>query len=498
MRRRRILELVVLAAIVAVAAGLRMWALDSQPGGLYPDEAAEGYDAQRLLHQPGFHPVFFPDDGGREALYAYVVAIAFRVAGESIPVLRATSAIIGVLAVVAMYAWLRRRGPGVALGGAAWAAGSLWLVCVSRDGMRNILVPLAGVLALWAMAAWAERPTGQRAVVAGAAIGLGLWTYQPLKLLPVLMLAWLLWTRARDPERWGVMRPMLGRVVAAYLVVGAPMILTAVVHPANYFGRAVTVTVVQHAGANGFLEHTLRTLLMFPLTGDPNARHDVAGLPLLGWPLTALAALGVVVAWRRRREPFFSLLLLSIPVFLVPPLVATADPAPHFLRSLGLAAPIAALVGHGCAEAARLAQRRVPAQLPAGALGALLVALMVGSGVAYFGRPVSARFDAYSFNLLQLARAARSPGLDVVLLDDYDATDVRFVDAAEVERGSVQVVDPGPGAALPARRPGQECAVLARSPGDISRAYGDALATGASAVAFDPAGHPSAWLSACP
>lgn len=34
-----------MALIVATAAGLRFWALDRQPGGLYPDEAAEAYDA---------------------------------------------------------------------------------------------------------------------------------------------------------------------------------------------------------------------------------------------------------------------------------------------------------------------------------------------------------------------------------------------------------------------------------------------------------------------
>src|SRR5450759_4482897 len=46
-------------------------------GGLYGDEAAEGIDALKILHQPGFHPdwmVWFQGDGGREALFAYAVS----------------------------------------------------------------------------------------------------------------------------------------------------------------------------------------------------------------------------------------------------------------------------------------------------------------------------------------------------------------------------------------------------------------------------------------
>src|SRR5438445_2517097 len=131
-------------AIAGIAVALRFAALGSQPGGLYPDEAAEGWDALRLLHQPGFHPLFFAGDGGREPVFAYLVAAAFRVAGPSVTVLRGVAAALGVAGVVAILWALWRFGRGVALAGGAWAAGSLWLVAVARDGMRVVLVPLIG------------------------------------------------------------------------------------------------------------------------------------------------------------------------------------------------------------------------------------------------------------------------------------------------------------------------------------------------------------------
>ena len=480
---------------MAAASALRLWALDTQPGGLYPDEAAEAYDAHRLLHDPGFRPVFFQADAGREALYGYLVAVAFRVGGESTSVLRGTSAVLGVLAVVALYLWLRRRGPAVALGGAAWAAGSLWLVCISRDGMRNVLVPVVGALALWGMSAWAEKPSRNRALLAGALMAVGLWTYQPLKLLPVLFVWWVLWLRWRDPRGWTAMRPLLGWVALAYVVAGAPMLYTAATDPGHYFGRAVAVTAGEQAASGpGRVDHTIRTLLMFPLTGDPNPRHNVNGLPLLGVPLTALAVAGGSAAWRRRNEPLDSLLLVSLPVFLVPPLVATADAAPHFLRSLGLAAPLAGLVGMGAAETLRLARGFIPAPSAVAGLALVLAGLAGGTGAAYFSRPVGARYDAYSFNLVQLADTA-SAARGVVLLDDYRASDVRFLDWKAIESGRLVITDPSPAAAHP--RPRCRGTVFALTREDIGQVYGGAVASGATVVARDPGGKASVWSGPC-
>ena len=143
---------------------VRFWALQSQPGGLYPDEAAEGLSAQSLLTIPGYHPVFFNSDGGREALYAYIVAAVFKVFGSSVLTLRGTAAAVGVAGVIATYVAVRRFGRGPALMAMAWTAGSLWMIAVSRDGFRNILTVLVGAAALAALLRWGDRPSrGERA-----------------------------------------------------------------------------------------------------------------------------------------------------------------------------------------------------------------------------------------------------------------------------------------------------------------------------------------------
>src|SRR5258708_39907714 len=298
----------VAAVLVAAALAVRLADLQSQPGGLYPDEGAEALDAYRLLHVPGFHPVFFHDDGGREALYAYVVAGAFRMAGASVVVLRSVSVAIGVLAVAALCPALRRFGQAVAIAGMAWAAGAFWLICISRDGMRNVLVPLFGALLLWAVVRWADRPARGVALLAGAIAGAGLWTYQPLKLTPILVVLWLLWIRHANHDLYQRMRSGLGWFALAYAIAGAPMLVTAVFDPVNYFGRAAGAPPLNPANSGiGFVDLTLRPSGMFMFAVNPHPRHDVASLPLLGWPLFGLACLGAWRAWTRRPDPAYPL-----------------------------------------------------------------------------------------------------------------------------------------------------------------------------------------------
>jgi 4-amino-4-deoxy-L-arabinose transferase-like glycosyltransferase len=479
-----------------VAAVLRFADLGGNPGGLYPDEAAEGLDAQRLLHVAGFHPVFFADDGGREALFGYLVAAVFRLAGETVLALRATSAGIGVLAVVAIWLLGRRFGMWVGVAAAAWAAGSLWLVSISRDGMRNMLVPLLGALAMAALLAWLDRPSRRTAALAGMVTSVAaLYTYQPLKLLPVLVLVWLLWLRRVDRPVYERLRAGVPAFAGAFLVVAAPMLGAAVANPSNYFGRMAAVTPFNPdvQADSGLLVHWARTLGMFALVGDPNARQDVAALPLLGWPVFLVAVVGVVRLWRRRRDAAHALVLWSLPLFLLPPLLAVEGGSPHFLRTLGLAAPLAVAIGLGLVELvgqARVRWGRSAGRLAATVSAAGLAALAVGSGTVYLSRPVADRYEAYTYDLVAMANVARQTPHAAVILDDYSATVVRFLDFHDLPT----IVAPGD--AL--NDPGAYSQVIARTQDDLVRALGSAATERAVPVARDPAGTPTVWSVAPP
>jgi 4-amino-4-deoxy-L-arabinose transferase-like glycosyltransferase len=485
--------LIIIAAIV-----VRFWALQSQPGGLYPDEAAEGISAQNLLTIPGYHPVFFNSDGGREALYAYIVAAVFKVFGSSVLTLRCTAAAVGVAGVIATYVAVRRFGRGPALTAMAWTAGSLWMIAVSRDGFRNILTVLVGAAALAALLRWGDRPSRWSAVLAGVAVALGYWVYQPLKLLPLLAIVWLLWMRSRDRERFARLRATWAWAGIAFAVVIAPMVYTAITDFSAYFGRAAFVSVFNGGSMSmdSYPVHILKTLGMFLFTGDPNARHDVSSLPLLGPVLVVPFLLGIWHCWRRRDDHGYALVLLGLPVFLLPPLLANEGGAPHFLRSLGLEPYVAACIGLGCVEAIALAQlvlaRTIWTDRSVRRSGWMLCAIAatglgIASVVTYLERPVADRYAAFTFADVALANVAVNNPTDggpstLVILDSYDAMDVQFLDAGRLPT----IVAPMTRIADPA----VYTMIVAPSRADISAAVGAGIAAEAQVAATDPEGNP--------
>jgi 4-amino-4-deoxy-L-arabinose transferase-like glycosyltransferase len=487
----------ILAAVVIVAAAifLRFYDLAANPGaGLYGDESSEGLDALKMLHQPGFHPdwlVWFQDDGGREALFAYFVAGAFHLFGETALVLRGTAAAFGVAGVVAVGMLGRRFGTWTGLVAAAWAAGSLWLVCISRDGMRNTIVPLFGALALIALLRWAGRPGRGTAALAGAATALAaLYTYQPLKLLPVLVIVWVLWLRRVDRPRYEELRAGVLPFAAAFLIVGAPMIAVAVTDPTNYFGRATAVSAFNPAvvADSSPVVHFVRTLGMFGFLGDQNGRHDIAALPLLPLPLAVVAAFGLARLWRRRSDAGHALILLSLPVFMLPPLVATEGYSPHFLRVLGLAAPLGVTLGLGAAELVEWSRRHWGVHAGRVAVWAVaigLAAVTAWSGAAYLSRSVADRYETFSFQTAAMGRYANDHPGSAVIIDDFSATDIAFVYYHD------QPAFFSPGTRI--ENPGLYSTVSALNRKDLVDALGPAAAGRAEPVAWDPAGEPAVW-----
>jgi len=478
-----------LVVILAGAAAARFIDLPANPGGLYPDEAAEALSARQILRDPSYRPVFIPENGGREALFTYSVAAGFAVAGDSVDTLRAVAALWGVLGVLAIWLLARRFGEGAGLAAAAWAAGSLWLIAISRDGMRNTIVPFFGAMALLALIAWAGRPSRRTAIVAGAVVAIAsLYTYQPLKLLPLLAFLWLLWMRRGDRATWATLRPTLVTAAVAFVVVAAPMALAAIQHPQAWLGRAIGVTPFNPGLTpdEDLLTHVARTLGMFTFFGDPNARHDVAELPLLGWPLAISAAVGVWAAWRYRGHAAYQLILLCLPLMLVPGLIAVEGGSPHFLRALGLAAPLGVVVGVGAQWLAGRLAATVPVVVGTGAVGLIFVVLGSLSAWTYLQRPVADRYYPFSYDLVDIAAVAQ-PG-DAVVVDDFSALTIEYL-----TDGKVRILEPG--VEVSDLNSGQ---VIARRFAEIVAVIGPKRGSIAVPIATDPAGQPAAWTAPAP
>jgi asparagine N-glycosylation enzyme membrane subunit Stt3 len=334
--------------VLVVAAILRVFRLDSFPPGLYADVAANGIDALRLPRQ-GLQVIYPRGTGnGIEGMIDWLDAISVALVGGKPIALYLTTVVIGLVTIPVHYLLASRLfGRRVGLISAALLAVSFWAVHYSRLGYRTALVPLfldLSFLLLW----WAvRRGSAWRWLLAGAVIGLGVYTYTSFRLV-LLVLGGLLVLRVRAGRELPGARSAWVLYLLAAAVVAAPLGVTTLLHP-EVLNRAAGVSVLGGGPLLGFplrlVDHLARTAAAFNLWGDAERQYNVPHLPLFD-PLVGLAFLaGIVVAFRRWRESRYALLLLWLGVFTL--VVALSDRTPHMLRGSGLvpAAYLLAAVG---------------------------------------------------------------------------------------------------------------------------------------------------------
>src|SRR3989338_2103362 len=93
---------IILAIIVGIGGFLRLWDLSSVPPSIYPDEAKNANDAITTFTQNNWR-IFYPENNGREGMYIWLIALAFKTFGISVFSFKIVSAIIGTLTIIATY-----------------------------------------------------------------------------------------------------------------------------------------------------------------------------------------------------------------------------------------------------------------------------------------------------------------------------------------------------------------------------------------------------------
>ncbi|MBL7066097.1 MAG: glycosyltransferase family 39 protein [Anaerolineae bacterium] len=387
-------QLPLLLAITLLAAFLRLYKLDSLPPGDGHDPACYGVDALTILQ--GERPIFLTTNFGREALFSYLVAICSLVLGDVSTAIYATSAIIGVLTIPAVYLvaeemFSTEQGALARSGGllaALTMAVSYWHLNWSRLGMRAILVPLFAALIVYFL--WRGLRTGSLWAYAGCGffLGLSMYTYQAARILPLLVLfdfAYVLWSR-KSFSRRDLLNLIL--VLAVALVVFAPLGYYFLTHPGSPSQRieqALVVDPSQDLGTQAriLFDQTAKTLLVFS-QGDQDPRVTIPKRPVLNPFLLLVLLLGVGISLSRIRKPLYLSLLTWLAVMSVPAVLAQygattkraigATPAVAMLVAIGLLVPYDAL-------------HRWTARRPSSWSKVLNVALLivVGAGFAYTG-----------------------------------------------------------------------------------------------------------------
>ncbi len=372
---QRTAALLGLAALLAVAAGLRLWRLASLPAGLHFDEAAHGLLVQDTIFR-GRLPVFFSNYTGHEALYHYTLAPFLALLGPTALAARLPAASWSIATVAVVYGlgatmWDRRTGLLAAL---AAACGG-WLVHIGRIGFRANTLPVVAGLAVLFLYHALTRNRRRDWLLAGALFGLSLYTYLAARLLPLaaplLLLYLAIWHRP-------VLRSSARGLVyfcAALLLVTTPLAYHMWRVPGDFWERFEQIAVAGAAqGTRQPLWGNLwRTLGMFGVRGAANGFFNLPGRPVFPGLLALPFYCGVLLSlWQWHR--FASALTLLWLAMLLLPTVLAAD-APHWLRAIGAAPPTYLLWGLGAATACDWLARR----WRWGAIAAAAAVLVVGA-----------------------------------------------------------------------------------------------------------------------
>jgi hypothetical protein len=340
------LEALALVVILAVAAALRLWHLDSQPEGVWFDEADTAASALRMQNLP-FQPMSPGTAGPNASLYFYVMSFILRVAGTSMGAVRLDSVFFGLLAVVAVYLVGRQvGGPALGLCAAALLGCMQWAIDFSRMGMLNMSAPSMVCLGIAALIAAMLRPQAFWWALSGVLFGLTFMTYVGADLelaavSAVVVLRFLLDGRFRALAWPGVLLLPLG-----FLVGAAPLLVVFKEDGQYVLARINQVSVFnEYADWNqriAAIETNLRLhLLMFTVAGDSNGRHNLPGAPMLDAITGACFLLGLGITIRRLGHWFFLLLFAWFVACMLGGILALEFEAPQSARTIGAVAPIA-------------------------------------------------------------------------------------------------------------------------------------------------------------
>ena len=364
-----------LVIIVALALFMRLFRFDSQPVGIWFDEAEAGLQARRMLQEPTYRPVLFaPINITGHLLGLYALALHWL--GDNIQSMRLVSVAFGVGAVLAAYLFGREvRSVRFGLALAFLVAVARWHVNFSRIAMTGIDAPFFEFLSLFFLTRWVRRRRLRDAMWAGLTLGLGLMFYTAFRLYIAALviftiLAFMLWWRRVLKlvlqTGW---QTILGHftvlLIAGWLVV-LPLVQFSQNNPQAFWYRTQQISIFtkrdQADIRTALWETTQKHLLMFNFAGDKNGRHNLPGEPMLDPAMGVFWLLGAGLAiarllQRRATQPLDLFFILLFFLALVGGIFSVDFEAPQSLRSIAVIPAIIYFCGLAIAALGRELER---------------------------------------------------------------------------------------------------------------------------------------------
>jgi Dolichyl-phosphate-mannose-protein mannosyltransferase len=438
-----------LAGIVIAAAGLRFWNITQLPPGYWYDEAHKSIVALAIARGQLF-PIYVTDNQGIEAGYFWLLAGWFRLFGPSFFGTRYLAALLGTAtipltywAVFTTYKEIPQRRL-LALASAGWLAILLWHVLWSRLGFEVISVPLFAV-ALLGLMAWAwQRQRGWAFALAGAVLGLSLYTNPGARVLPLQALVTFAIFSAGPWRR----RIALGLAfLAGAILIFAPLGIFFIRNPQWFVARAsFTSTNTRAGGGLAYAGNLVKTLLSLNFQGDVLPRHNLALRPAFDPISSAWMFVGLLSLWRpasrtqSRVWRAHAAVISALTINLLPAVLN--DGAPEFGRSLGATPFLVVLPALGVVLAAGL----IPSRFGRAILAATVLAAAGWNAFDYFYRypRQPGLFDSFEigqWTLIQGALQASRNGTGYLLFDEPSLNHPTTQLAVQLGAGDLRLVN---------------------------------------------------------
>jgi hypothetical protein len=392
-----------LGAVLVAAMAFRLHRIESQPYGVWFDEAENTLVTLRILDEPGYRPVFVTEASQMPSLTFYAFAPFVKHFGRTALGPRLATTVVGLLAVVAVWSLTRLLfGPSAAILAAAFLAVSRWHVTFSRFGMAMIFPTLMIPLALFLYVRSQRNQSPRDAAWAGLSLGLGAQFYYSMVAIPgVLAASFLRDLAERSRRRWSSVL-LFALVLIAALFAYAPLAQFARRHSqafterfraasavrAESLGQVAQILVSpspEGAAARQVLwKNALRHAGMFHVRGDPNGRHNLPGVPMLDPVSGIFFGVGFLWALATVRDRRSLLLLLWFGASLIPGILSLDFEAPQAARTLGVAPAVAIFAAIPLARLYRALRGDAAGGFrPAAAFGVVLLVLGSSAGFAW-------------------------------------------------------------------------------------------------------------------
>jgi DNA-binding beta-propeller fold protein YncE/4-amino-4-deoxy-L-arabinose transferase-like glycosyltransferase len=329
-------EVVALGLILALAAFMRLYQINSIPSGLYLDEGDLGLTGLRLIER-GVYTPFTQTATGHPTLFLYVLGLASKLWGTSALTLRMVTIVVGLMTIPAFYLLARQFfGLEASLVATTLLAVSRWHVIFSRIAFEGILVPLFAVLTFYFLIKGLRSGWPLGFALAGLALGIGLSTYISFRVVPLIVIVFVLHRLVLQRGRADY-RGLLIFFVATLLVVG-PLGVYFLKNPEDFMFRtqqaSVTLDIEREGSYDPLLNNVKKSLLMFNYQGDPRPRHNLPKAPMLDSWTAILFVLGLGYSVYHWRESKTVLLMAWLFFGFLPGVLSLADSNPHSLRTI--------------------------------------------------------------------------------------------------------------------------------------------------------------------